>query len=235
MQRLPRRSPGAEWGWIPARFITYFFDDPTIRDPGDLKRIRDAAARQLGALRPDDRAAIFTASCRVELDFTNDRLKLQEAVSRLELHPVLMCRASGNQILQVKLLKTVVNKSSLPARRDIILVSSGFVLGQFSSQETDLIATAIHSKVSIDAVDVGESTDYTGGGAASGMDTSRAPRYDKPTNPLVLIDLAHGTGGTLSAQSRNVRFLAKYLVPSIFRILPEQSCHSPHHHAFRGE
>jgi hypothetical protein len=42
---------------IPTRFVTYFFDDLTIRDQGDMKRIRDAATQQLGALQPGDRAA----------------------------------------------------------------------------------------------------------------------------------------------------------------------------------
>jgi VWFA-related protein len=183
---------------FPARFIAYLFDDVTIRDLGDLKPIRDAAARQLGALQPGDRAAIFTSSCSVELDFTNDRLKLQEAVSRLEPHPLLLCRVSRSQTLQVELLKRVVSKmSSLPARREIILVSSGFHVGHDrSGEETELIEAAIRSKVSIDAVDAGEATDYTGGGAATATDTSRAPRYNNPTNPLVLVDLAHGTGGT---------------------------------------
>src|ERR1039458_4826640 len=42
---------------IPARFVTYFFDDLTIRDTGDLTRIREAAARQLGAGSPPQIAA----------------------------------------------------------------------------------------------------------------------------------------------------------------------------------
>jgi VWFA-related protein len=197
-----RKAPVAQSGGgtgieLPARFITYFFDDVTIRDFGDLKRIRDAAARQLGALQPGDRAAIFTSSCSVELDFTNDRLKLQAAVSRLEPHPLPVCRVSRSQTLQVELLKRVVSQmSNLPARRDIILVSSGFFVGHDrSSDETDLIEAAIRSKVSIHAVDAGEATDYTGGGAANAANSSQ-PRNANPANPLVLVDLAHGTGGT---------------------------------------
>ena len=207
---------------IPARYIAYVFDDLTLRDFGDLKRIRDAAARQLGALQPDDRAAIFTTSCRVDLDFTNDRLQLQEAISHLELHfayrlksgeRASQCRASGNQIPQAEMLRTVVSRmSSLPARREIIFVSCGFVVGQRLSDEADLIETAVRSKVSIDAVDVGGSTEDSsamamrgswglqsaGGGAGASVDASAAQthRYDYPTDPLVLVDLAHGTGGT---------------------------------------
>jgi VWFA-related protein len=183
---------------IPARFITYFFDDVNIRDFGDLKRIRDAAARQLGTLQPGDRAAIFTSSCTVALDFTNDKPKLQEAVSRLQLRPPPVCRVAPTQTLQLELLKAVVSKmSSLPARRDIILVSSGFLIGP---QKTDLIEAAIRAKVSMHAVDIGEATDYTGGGAANAMRPSdgmaRLYGFANPSNPMVLVDLAHGTGGT---------------------------------------
>jgi VWFA-related protein len=216
-------SPGGTGMEIPARYFAYVFDDLTFHDFGDLKRVRDAAARQFGALRASDRAAIFTTSCRVELDFTNDRLKLQEAVSQLELHfqyrvkhgePASVCRALGNQILQVELLKTVVAKlSSLPARRDIIiLVSTGFVVGQRLADEADLIEAAVRANVSIDAVDVGGSAQDSsamamrgswglqsaGVGANASLDSRAAQtrRYDYPTDPLVLVDLAHGTGGT---------------------------------------
>src|ERR1022692_5067463 len=46
------QSAGGTGIEFPARFIAYLFDDVTIRDLGDLKPIRDAAARQLGALQP---------------------------------------------------------------------------------------------------------------------------------------------------------------------------------------
>jgi VWFA-related protein len=182
---------------IPTRFVTYFFDDLTIRDQGDLKRIRDAAAGQLGALQPGDRVAIFTSSCRVEVDFTNDRQKLQEAVGRMQLRPAPVCRVSRAVTLQVELLKAVVSKmSNLPARRDIILISSGFHIGSYRpTEEAELMEAAIRAKVAISAVDTGEATDYTGGGAASAASSNQPPRYDNATNAQVLVDLAHGTGG----------------------------------------
>jgi VWFA-related protein len=186
---------------IPTRFVTYFFDDLRIRDFGDLKRIRDAVAHQFGALQPGDRAAIFTSSCSVAVDFTNDRQKLREAVSHLEPRPVATCRVSRSQTLQVELLQAVVTKmSSLPARRDIILVSSGFFIApDRTTEEANLIEAAIRAKVSINAVDIGESTDYTGTGADRGMNAGAgsASGYGNanPANPIVLVDLAHGTGG----------------------------------------
>jgi len=196
------KTPGAQPAGgtavdIPTRYVTYFFDDLTIRDTGDLTRIREAAAGQFGALQPGDRAAIFTSSCRVEVDFTNDRAKLQEALGRmLLLRPTPVCRVSRALTLQVELLKAVVERMSrLPARREIILVSSGFYVGHDRSpEETELIEAAVRAKVTIDTIDAGEATDYAGVSAATAMNSR--PRYDNASNPMVLIDLAHGTGGT---------------------------------------
>lgn len=195
------QSAGGTGIGVPARFITYFFDDVNIRDFGDLKRIRDAATRQLGALQPGDRAAIFMSSCTVTVDFTNDKPKLQEAVSRLQLRPPRMCTVAQTQTLQLELLKGVVTKmSNLPARRDIILVSSGFFIGPLRpTEESDLIEAAIRAKVSIGAVDIGEATDYIGGATnatSSGGGMAQPYGNANPANPIVLVDLAHGTGGT---------------------------------------
>jgi VWFA-related protein len=112
------------------------------------------------------------------------------------LRPTPVCRVGRALTLQVVLLKAVVEKMSrLPAHRQIILVSSGFFVGpDRSPEEAGLIEAAVRSKVSIDAIDTGEATDYTDSGAVTAMDSR--PRYDNASNPIVLVDLAHGTGGT---------------------------------------
>jgi VWFA-related protein len=195
---------------IPERFVGYLFDDVTIRDTGDLTRIRDAAARQIGALEPGDRAAVYTASCSVGTDFTADRTKLQETVARLQFRAVQVCRVSRMQVLQVELLKALVKKmSNLPGRRDIVFVSSGFFVGpDRSKDEADLIDAAVRAKVSINAVDVGESAAFaTGNDAASRNPNSGRALNAYPSNPLVLVELAHGTGGTyVSGNDFNVSF-----------------------------
>lgn len=57
---------------IPTRFIAYVFDD-VHTDIGDLMRSRDAAISQLKeTLDPSTRAAVFTVSGQVHLDFTSD-------------------------------------------------------------------------------------------------------------------------------------------------------------------
>ena len=63
---------------------------------------RDAAWRYIStALRPEDRVAIFTSSNQVGIDFTDDRAKLHDALSRLAPHsrtdPLSQeCPAIGN-------------------------------------------------------------------------------------------------------------------------------------------
>ena len=72
---------------VPERFIAYLFDDVHL-EFGDLAHVRQAAERQFSALRPTDRAAIFTTSGRTMLDYTDDRAKLHETLTQLQPHPI---------------------------------------------------------------------------------------------------------------------------------------------------
>jgi VWFA-related protein len=76
-------SPAA----VPERFVAYLFDDVHLQF-GDLAHVRDAAERQFASLRPTDRAAIFTTSGQNNLNFTDDRAKLHEALFRLMPRPI---------------------------------------------------------------------------------------------------------------------------------------------------
>jgi VWFA-related protein len=74
---------------LPERFVAYLFDDiHTVF--ADLARTRDAAARHIATLRPTDRAAIYTTSGQNNLDFTDDRDQIHEALQRLMPRPLLM-------------------------------------------------------------------------------------------------------------------------------------------------
>jgi VWFA-related protein len=77
-------APGAAPTTIlPSRFMALFFDDMHL-EFGDLVSTRDAAGRYLEAnLKPGDRVAIFTASGTDQLEFTDDREKLHEALLKL--------------------------------------------------------------------------------------------------------------------------------------------------------
>ncbi len=70
---------------IPARYIAYLFDDMHTQI-GDLAQARNAATRQIQDLQPADRAAIYTTSGQVRLDFTDDRAALIAALNRIVPH-----------------------------------------------------------------------------------------------------------------------------------------------------
>ncbi|MBZ5728821.1 MAG: VWA domain-containing protein [Acidobacteriia bacterium] len=75
-------------GDIPERFVAYLFDDVHVNF-GDLARVREAAGRHMAStLQPTDRAAIYTTSGHVAIEFTGDRDKLQAALARIQPKPL---------------------------------------------------------------------------------------------------------------------------------------------------
>ncbi len=79
----PELIPEPQVAAAPERFVIYLFDD-VHTEAGDLLRARAVAARRLAAdMNPTDRAAIFTVSGVGMLDFTGDRERLQQALSRV--------------------------------------------------------------------------------------------------------------------------------------------------------
>jgi VWFA-related protein len=74
---------------IAQRFVIYLFDD-VHTSTADLMQARNAADRHLTeTLDPAARAAIFTTSGQGNVDFTDDRLKLHEALLKLMARPTL--------------------------------------------------------------------------------------------------------------------------------------------------
>jgi VWFA-related protein len=68
----------------PQHFVAYFFDDIHLGRT-DLQRARAAAERHLSeSLDPADRAAIYTASGRTALEFTDERERLRQALERIQ-------------------------------------------------------------------------------------------------------------------------------------------------------
>ena len=72
---------------LPLRYVIFLFDDIHLKF-GDLAPVRDAAKRYLRTFQPTDRVAIFTTSGQTQLDFTDDRDKLQDTLNRLRPHPI---------------------------------------------------------------------------------------------------------------------------------------------------
>ncbi len=68
---------------MPERYVAYLFDDLHLSF-GDLANARKAAEGHVAtALQDTDRAGIFTTSGRAALDFTDDRSKLRDALTRI--------------------------------------------------------------------------------------------------------------------------------------------------------
>jgi VWFA-related protein len=86
-EKSPASAPAASP--VAQRFVLYLFDDVHTTTP-DLIQARDAADRHLSeSLDATTRAAIFTASGQGNLDFTDDRVKLHEALMKLMARPTL--------------------------------------------------------------------------------------------------------------------------------------------------
>jgi VWFA-related protein len=72
---------------VAENYVAYLFDDVHLSF-GDLAQVRNAAERHLAAMGLADRAGIFTTSGQTQLDFTDDRAKLHDALLRLQPRPI---------------------------------------------------------------------------------------------------------------------------------------------------
>jgi VWFA-related protein len=78
---------------IPTRFVAFVFDDVHLTT-GDLLQSRAAARKYLEtSLKPTDRAAVFTTSGKVALDFTHDRQAIDDALVRIAPQPSIVLMA----------------------------------------------------------------------------------------------------------------------------------------------
>jgi len=81
----PTEAPSSQV--LPQRFVAFFYDDLVVSSE-DLARTREAAERFLSSsMQSSDRVGVFTSSTLGDLDFTDDRTKLHEALANLRPHP----------------------------------------------------------------------------------------------------------------------------------------------------
>jgi VWFA-related protein len=81
------------------RFLALYFDDVHI-EFGDLVGTRDAADHYLAdAMKPGDRIGLFTSSGQNQVDFTDDRAKLHDALMTLQPRP--MATTATDQCLTI--------------------------------------------------------------------------------------------------------------------------------------
>jgi VWFA-related protein len=100
---------------IPQRFIAYLFDD-VHANFGNLAFARQAAIKHISnELAPTDRAAIFTTSGQLNVDFTDDKARLLDALNRLQPRPI--GRSAGQQCPDISyyMADMIVNKNDTMA------------------------------------------------------------------------------------------------------------------------
>jgi hypothetical protein len=144
----------------------------SFREFGDLAWVRDGAMRHMATLQPGDRAAVFTTSCETQLDFTDDRAKLRDTISKLQFKPVPLCGPGSLAQFEVPpVWRTILDRmSTLPVQRSVILVSTGMV---WDPRIVQMLADyAIRSGVVIDTLNA-RGLNVTAPGASVG--TRAAP------------------------------------------------------------
>jgi VWFA-related protein len=99
---------------LPQRFIVYLFDDLHL-DFGDLGQARQAALEHLSTLQPSDRAAIASTSGQTQVDFTDDRDKLQQGLTKLMPRPLNVARGTECPDLSYYQADLIQNKNDQQA------------------------------------------------------------------------------------------------------------------------
>lgn len=211
----PGNSPTAEQGggramYVPERFVAYLFDDVHL-STGDLPRIRDAAERHLTDLRPTDRAAIFTISGAPGADFTDDKIQLGRAISRLQ--PGVMTRVgamTGGDTLTFGTLdaikQVIARLAAAPGQRTLVVISPGFFIVDpiFFHDRDDILDRAIRANVIINTLDArGLYTDPAldvRNASGRGLGTSLIRESIRSD---ILAEMSDGTGGIFFQNSND--------------------------------
>ena len=192
----------------PERFVAYFFDDVHL-STGDLPRVRDAADRHMATLRPTDRAAIYTMSGQVSLDFTDDRASLHEALMHLRPGVMVSGGAFASSSLRTfvsfaNLRQLVKRMAVAPGQRTLMFISPGFnsMAPESIQEKVDVMEAAIKANVIISTLDArGLFTDPSLDASTS---TGRGTLSAAISHADVLAELAAGTGGTFFQNSNDL-------------------------------
>jgi VWFA-related protein len=207
---------------IPDHFVAYFFDDMVLGDLNDLAWVRDGALRHLATLGPGDRAAVFTTSCRTWTDFTNDRAKLRETISKLRHEIRSICSTAQSQQPELieggqpvpnsaenaqaalgGTLEGIVQRMSiLPGQRSIVFVTTGATWDELAPLQR-LIDRAIRARVVIHTLQAqgvhpnlpGADSKLSGSGATVEKAIQQQTAAELKAR-VGLSAIAYGTGGT---------------------------------------
>ncbi|MFY9728406.1 MAG: VWA domain-containing protein [Bryobacteraceae bacterium] len=223
----------------PEHFIAYFFDDVSLHDFGTVAPLREAALHSIAGLQPSDRAAIFSSSCRLAMDFTDDRAKLQEVIAKLEPNPIRVCRVTPTLPLQITLLDALVRRMAhLPGAKRIVIVSAGFFVNRDEQRMREaLIDEAVQAKVSMDSLHIVESRGDMGSAPPPQQPGWSGRRGDIPysadVNSENLNVVADGTGGTVveagNSPEAGLRQLATPNCVYLLSFVPEEKADGSYH------
>ncbi len=146
--RLSAATPAA----VPDRFIAYVFDDMHFK-ASDLVTARAAATRHLNeSLGSGSRAAIYTTSGQVILEFTDDRDKLLETLNRIQ--PQGIVRETSECIdINYYWADAVINRFDTQA--EAAAVDEVMACRQYSSDQRDLAVAEAHA-LELSALSLGE-------------------------------------------------------------------------------
>jgi len=137
---------------LPERYVAYIFDDLHL-EAGDLMQVRKAAERHFATLTPADRAAIFTTSGAHNLDFTDDRAKLQQALATLLPRPMQAGRGIECPDLSYYQADLILNKNDQQALNGA--VAEMMACDDIPQQEASTVPNMVRSAAT-QIVNVGE-------------------------------------------------------------------------------
>jgi VWFA-related protein len=100
----------AEQPVVPVRYVAYLFDDLHLTFE-NINQVREAAERRVNVLAPTERVAIFSTSGQNQLDFTDDRAKLRQALQNLRPHPTLGGEITTCPDISLYMADLIVNKN----------------------------------------------------------------------------------------------------------------------------
>ena len=102
-------APSSTAPLLPDQYVAYIFDDIHLRFE-QIAQVRAAAEKHFAEkLDPNSRAAIFTTSGRVFLDFTGDRDKLHETLFRLRVGPSSMYPSPEAELAKAEVCPPNIN------------------------------------------------------------------------------------------------------------------------------
>jgi VWFA-related protein len=119
---------------LPKRYVAYLFDDIHLQF-GDLALAKAAASRHLQTLQSTDRAAIFTTSGKVQLDFTDDRDKLTETLKRIMPSPIATTSGTDCPDISYYLADMIVNQHDSQALQ--VAMQEVFDCGAVTQPQSD--------------------------------------------------------------------------------------------------